>query len=466
MSGRDSRILVVDDEPGVLESLEILLSSEGYKVDVANSGQEALEKLKSQDYHLIITDVRMEGLDGIEVLKGVKGKNINIPVIIISAYASPESALKAMKEGAYDYLPKPFKISELKRVVKEALGEKRKGKDLERSYGAQLHFKYLIGESPSMKSVYNLIQKASEITSNVLIVGESGTGKELVARAIHENSARKQRPFVVINCAGLPETLIESELFGYKKGAFTGAHTDKEGYFQVADGGTVFLDEIGELTPTIQVKLLRFLQEKTFTAIGCTQEQRVDVRIIAATNKDLEKEVMEKRFREDLYFRLNVIKIEIPPLRERKEDIRPLAEFFLRKYASQYNKEIVRISSYALEILEDYSFPGNVRELENIIERSVALESSRIVLPDSLVMGRRLKGIVGEEPIPQDLGYSIGEPGFNLDNILEQIEAEFVARAMEKAKGNKKKAAQYLGISMRSLRYRLEKMGVSSPEEE
>ncbi|MFN3534781.1 MAG: sigma-54-dependent transcriptional regulator, partial [Desulfatiglandales bacterium] len=308
------RILVVDDEMGMCESLKLFFSKEGYRVDTAQSGAEALELLEKDTYHLLILDVRMRGMDGIDVLRKAKELKGEIPAIMISAYASPESAVNAMLEGAYDYLPKPFKISELKRVVKEALGEEGKVEEL--PIGPSVHFNLFVGESPGMKRVYTLIEKASQITCNVLILGESGTGKELVARAIHENSHRKDKPFVVVNCAGLPETLIESELFGYKKGAFTGALQDKKGYFEVADGGTVFLDEIGELTPGIQVKLLRFLQERTFVSIGCTEEKKVDVRVIAATNRAIEKEVLKGRFREDLYFRLNVLKINLPPLRE------------------------------------------------------------------------------------------------------------------------------------------------------
>jgi len=451
------RILVVDDEVGMVESLEIFLKKEGYIVDTATSGKEALERLKERHYDLLILDVRMEDIDGIEVLRRARNLSQDVTAIMISAYASPESAVNAMMEGAYDYLPKPFKIAELRRVIKEALGE-RVGQgpypDVK-----EAHYGYLVGESPGMKKVYQLIQKAAEITCNVLVLGESGTGKELVARAIHENSERRDKPFVVINCAGLPETLVESELFGYKKGAFTGALTDKVGYFQVADGGTVFLDEIGELTPTTQVKLLRFLQEKTFVAIGCTKERKVDVRVIAATNRDIEKEVVEKRFREDLYFRLNVLKIQIPPLRERKEDIELLANYFLKKYCKLYNKEIRKVSSYALEILRNYSFPGNVRELENIIERSVALESSKIILPDSLVLGyegrkHEAEGAFHLRPLTVDA------KDFDLDKALGEIEASYIISALELARGSKKRAAELLGINLRSLRYRLEKLGL------
>lgn len=450
----------MDDEIGMLESLRLFFSKEGYEVETASSGREAIDRLQKSFYDLLILDVRMKGLDGIEVLRRAKELNKDTKAIMISAYASPESAVSAMIEGAYDYLPKPFRISELKRVVKEALGDKEGTEPGPTE--PKVYLNYFVGESPGMKRVYSLIEKASKITCNVLILGESGTGKELVARAIHEHSERKNKPFVVLNCAGLPETLIESELFGYKKGAFTGALHDKMGYFEVADGGTVFLDEIGELTPAIQVKLLRFLQEKTFVAVGCTKEKKVDVRIIAATNRDIEKEVLENRFREDLYFRLNVLKIQVPPLRERKEDIEILANFFLRRYCRQYKKDIKRISSYALEILKEYSFPGNVRELENIIERSVALESSKIVLPESLVLG--YEGLRGGQDIGKKRSLPF-EKDFDLDKVLQEIEANYIIEALDAARGSKKKAAELLGINLRSLRYRLEKLGLRSKED-
>lgn len=307
-----------------------------------------------------------------------------------------------------------------------------------------------------MKKVYDLIERVAETKSNILISGESGTGKELAAKAIHYQSQRKDKPFVVINCAGIPENLIESELFGYKKGAFTGAVTDKEGLFGVAQGGTVFLDEIGELTPAIQVKLLRVIQERTFTAVGGVEEKRVDVRVISATNKSLEKEVMENRFREDLYFRLNVIQIEMPPLREREGDLPLLGRFFLEKYSKELGKDVKKISAYAMDILGQYSFPGNVRELENIIERSVALETSNIILPESLTLSR-FKAAT-ESGQKNRRATDMTREGVDLDKILAGIEKEYIMRAIEMSNGSRQKAADLLGISMRSLRYRLEKV--------
>ncbi|RLB42716.1 MAG: sigma-54-dependent Fis family transcriptional regulator, partial [Deltaproteobacteria bacterium] len=316
------------------EFLEIMLTAEGYDVTLASGGEEACAFLDKSRYDLIVTDIRMKDIDGIGVLKKAKAVDPNAVVILISAFATAETAVEAMKEGAYDYIPKPFKVRDFKRIVHEALRDRRGPREGEKRQDQEqrAHFGLIIGESPQMTKIYNLIKKVAGTNTNVLISGESGTGKELVARAIHELSTRRENPFVVINCAGIPETLIESELFGYTKGAFTGASSDREGLFDIAHGGTVFLDEVGELSPTIQVKLLRVIQERTFTPVGGREERRVDVRFISATNKDLEKEVLEGKFREDLYFRLNVIHIEIPPLRERTGDIPLLAQHFLEKY--------------------------------------------------------------------------------------------------------------------------------------
>jgi two-component system response regulator PilR (NtrC family) len=305
-----------------------------------------------------------------------------------------------------------------------------------------------------MKKVYDLIERVSNTKSNILISGESGTGKELVAKAIHQQSQRKDRPFVAINCAGIPETLIESELFGYKKGAFTGAVTDKAGLFEAADGGTVFLDEVGDLTPTIQVKLLRVIQERTFTSVGGTEEKRVDVRFISATNRDLEREVMENRFREDLYFRINVIKISMPPLREREGDLPLLSQFFLEKYSQEFGKDVKKISAYAMDILSQYSFPGNVRELENIIERSVTLETSNIVLPESLTLSHFQKDKY--KPNENRRLTDLTPEGINLNEVIQRIEKEYIQKAITMSNGSKQKAAELLGISLRSLRYRIE----------
>jgi two-component system response regulator PilR (NtrC family) len=459
LSGKEPEsILVVDDERSMREFLDIMLTKEGYRVSFAESGEEAWELLENQAFDLLITDIRMKDVDGIAVLKRAKELRPETVVIMISAFATAETAVEAMREGAYDYIPKPFKVREFKRIVKDALQSRKplpEGKD-KGLLGSHYHFGFLVGESPQVKKVYDLIERVAPTKTNILISGESGTGKELVARAIHGESPRKDKPIVVINCAGIPENLIESELFGYKKGAFTGAASDKEGLFEAADGGTVFFDEVGELPPAIQVKLLRVIQERTFVAVGGTEEKSVDVRFISATNKELEEEVMDGRFREDLYFRLNVIHIAMPPLRERDGDLPLLAQHFLEKYALELGKDVKKISAYAMEILRQYPFPGNVRELENIIERSVALEASNIVLPESLTLSDFRRGPTPENRRRTDLTTS----GIELDKVMADVERDYILKAMEMARGSKQKAAQLLGISMRSLRYRLDKLGL------
>jgi two-component system response regulator PilR (NtrC family) len=451
-----SSILVVDDELSMREFLEILLANEGYAVSCAESGEDACTILDGETFDLVITDIRMDNIDGLDVLRKVKELNPEIPVIIISAYATAETAVEAMKEGAYDYIPKPFEVEEFKRILRDAIRKKAPSRGEEDRLTGGLHFGCLIGESPQMKKIYELILRVAETKTNILISGESGTGKELVARAIHEQSPRCEKPFVVINCAGIPETLIESELFGYKKGAFTGANTDKGGFFEAADGGTVFVDEIGELSPAIQVKLLRVIQEKTFTRIGETQERTVDVRFISATNKNLEQEVMDGTFREDLFFRLNVIEIQMPPLREREGDLSLLAHRFLEIYSRELGKDIKKVSAYAMDILGKYQFPGNIRELENIIERSVALETSNIVLPQSLTLSDFKKTRVREDRRRTDLG----PDGIRLDEVMTEIERDYIMKAIEMTYGSHKKAAELLGITYQSLRHRLSKLKI------
>ena len=457
MSGPETHsILVVDDDKSMREFLEILLVKDGYRVFLAENGERGCEILDLQPFDLVITDIRMKDIDGIGVLKKAKQVNPDSVVVMISAFATADTAVEAMREGAYDYIPKPFKVKDFKKIVKDALKSRKMPtiKKEKEAGGYNYHFDYLIGESPQMKKVYGLVERVSNTKSNILISGESGTGKELVAKAIHRQSQRKARPFVAINCAGIPETLIESELFGYKKGAFTGAVTDKAGLFEVADGGTVFLDEVGELTPSIQVKLLRVIQERTFTSVGGTEEKRVDVRFISATNKDLEKEVLENRFREDLYFRINVIKISMPPLRIREGDLPLLSQYFLEKYSRDFGKDVKKISAYAMDILSQYSFPGNVRELENIIERSVTLETSNIVLPESLKLShfQKDKYMSDENRRHTDLT----PEGIDLDKMIKRIEKEYIQKALAMSNGSKQKAAKLLKISLRSLRYRLQ----------
>jgi len=455
--------LVVDDERSMREFLDILLTKEGYQVSVAASGRDACQVVEQNKYDVIITDIKMQDVNGIEVLKKAKAVSPESIVIMISAFATAETAVEAMREGAYDYIPKPFKVRDFKKIVRDALESKtpRTVEDADDRSKVRFHFGCLIGDSPQMRKVYDLVERVGPTKSNVFISGESGTGKELVAKAIHRESPRKDKAFVVINCAGMPENLIESELFGYRKGAFTGAATDKEGLFDVADGGTVFFDEVGELTPAIQVKLLRVIQERTFTAVGGTEERSVDVRFISATNKDLESEVMKERFREDLFFRLNVIHVNMPPLRERDGDLPILAQYFLEKYSAEIGKNVKKISAYAMDLLKQYQFPGNVRELENIIERSVALETSNIVLPESLTLSNFQRERNRENRRRRDLT----PEGINVDEILGEIEREYILKSLELAHGSKQKAATLLGITMRSLRYRLDKLGmITSPD--
>jgi two-component system response regulator PilR (NtrC family) len=455
------KILVVDDERSMREFLEIMLHKDGYIVRCAENGKVALDLFRQETFDLVITDIRMKPVDGLEVLQRCKAIAPQTIVIIISAYASAETAVAAMKEGAYDYLPKPFKIEEMRAVIQNAMASRSGEARLRDVPEGPLHFGALIGESAAMRKLYELIERVAGTSSNVLITGESGTGKELVARAIHQQSPRCGAPLVPVNCGGVPETLIESELFGYRKGAFTGAATSRKGLVDAAQGGTLFLDEIGELSPTLQVKLLRLVQERTIRMVGGIEDLPVDVRIISATNRDLEKMVIEGMFREDLFYRLNVIHLSIPPLRQRREDIPKLADHFLQKFRARLGKDIRKISAYAMDILMSYNFPGNVRELENIIERSIALESSSIVLPDSLTLSvhKRIQESPMSVPAP------VIVEGFDLDHHLADVEKELLLRAMESAQGVKFKAAELLGISFRSFRYRLAKYGMAVDDE-
>jgi two-component system response regulator PilR (NtrC family) len=462
MTPKETHILVVDDELSMRELLEILLTKEGYKISCAGDGKEAISILKEKKFDLLLCDIKLGDITGLEVLRAAKAKSQDTIVIMISAYATAETAVEAMNDGAYDYVPKPFDTNELKKTISNALKLKYLEKDkaiIEDEVKGNLHFNIIVGSAPRMMHIYDMIRQLSKALTNVMITGESGTGKELIARAIHSESDRKDKPFVVINCGGIPDTLMESELFGYKKGAFTGASHDKKGLFEIADKGTIFLDEIGELTVPLQVKLLRVVQEKMFKAVGGNEDIKVDIRIISATNKKLEKEVIEGRFREDLFYRLNVVEIKVPPLRERMKDLRILAQHFLEKYTRQMGKEIDKISSYAIDLLNKYDFPGNIRELENLIERSVALSSTNIILPDSLALSihkkRWIEGVKGRR-------FDLDEVtnGVDLDAILREIERAYIEKALENANNEKQRAAELLGINFRALRYRLDKLKI------
>lgn len=453
-----AKILVVDDDQGMREFLEIMLTRESYRVTCAANVEKALGRCRKEQFDLVITDLKMPGASGIEFIKKLKDLSPETMVILITAYASGETAVTAMKEGAYDYIEKDFDVEELKVTIRNALAKRGVKKDdalFIKEVQDALCFGNIIGNSKEILKVYGIIKKVADTTANVLILGESGTGKELVAKAIHDNSPRKNMPFVVINCGGIPENLLESELFGYMKGSFTGAYLDKPGLFEIARGGTIFLDEISELPPALQVKLLRVVQEKTFRRIGGAENMKVDVRIISATHQSLEKRVKEGAFREDLFYRLNVIPIHIPPLRKRKEDIPLLTKYFIEKYSSEFGKEIKTMSAYALELLMDYQFPGNIRELENIIERSIVMEQSNIILPENLVLAGNMpsQGYIHEDA-------DIPPEGIDLNEEVAKLERMLIEKALEKAKGSKTKAAELLRVSPDSLRYRIEKLGI------
>ena len=462
MAEEQKTILVVDDELSMREYLELMLAREGYAVTTAESGKAANALLEKQFFDLVLLDIRLGDISGLDVLRKAKSLHPKTIVIMISAYATAENAVEAMNEGAYDYLPKPFDNDELKDTIAKALQLKTLKDEkahIDSELKESLHYGRIVGNSPRMQHIYEVIEQVAPTRTNVLITGESGTGKELIARAIHDQSERADKPFVVINCGSIPETLVESEFFGYKKGAFTGANHDKKGLFEAADTGTLFLDEIGELNLQMQVRLLRVLQERGFKPVGSNEDVSVDIRILAATNKNLEEEVIAGRFREDLFYRINVVEIKVPPLRERKSDLRALAQHFLEKYSREAGKEITKISSYAVDLLKKYDFPGNIRELENLIERSVALSTTNILLPDSLTLSihkrRWIEGI-------QNRRFDLDEvaKGVALDSILEEIEKAYLEKALEFSNGSKNKAAELLGISFRSFRYRCSKLGI------
>jgi len=454
------KILVADDEQSMREFLDIMLKKEGYKVSLASNGEEVAKLVENDLFDLVLLDIRMPKLDGISALKRIKANAPETVVIMITAFASADTAIKAMKEGAYDYITKPFKVEEIKLIIKNALEKKNLQKEnilLKQAVRDRFHFGNIIGQSPKMVALYDLLEKVSPTKTNILITGESGTGKELVAKAIHYNSPRKDKPFVTLNCGAIPESLIESELFGHMKGAFTDAIATKKGLFEVADEGTIFLDEISELPLLMQVKLLRVLQDKEFKRVGGTEDIRVDVRIIAATNKELEEAVKEKRFREDLFYRLNVIQIKLPPLRDRRDDIQTLANHFLKKYSQELSKNISKIAPEALQILMNYEYPGNVRELQNIIERAVALESS----PD--LTAHNLSSYLNDQPLLKRgaIDVEIPSEGIDLEKMVEDLERTLLLKALDRTKGIKKKAAELLHINFRSMRYRLEKYGLN-----
>jgi two-component system response regulator PilR (NtrC family) len=451
-----ARVLVVDDERSMQEFLEIFFRAEGYEVTTAGDVATAVMHLEGDEFDVAITDMQMPGGSGIDVLHACHEHSPDTVVIMITAFASTESAIEAMKEGAYDYVTKPFKVDELRIVVEKALEKKLLASENQRlrsELRSQTRDRSVVGNSAEIRRVFELVAQVADTKANVLISGESGTGKEIIARSIHESSRRCGKPFVAINCAAIPETLLESELFGHVKGSFTGAVANKVGLFETAEGGTLFLDEVGELTLPIQVKLLRTIQEKTFRRVGGTSDARADVRILAATNRSLEVEVASGRFREDLYYRLNVIEIVLPPLRDRREDIPLLVAHFVDKYAAEVGRSIERVSDEVMARLAEYRFPGNVRELENIIERAIALSRG-----DSLEVSSLPPSVLASAPT--EMGTRISSEGIDLEAMVNDYERGLLSEALRASGGVKKRAAALVGVSFRSFRYRLEKLGL------
>jgi len=458
-----AKILIVDDEQSMREFLAILLKRQGYEVEAAESGEVALPLIASAAFDVVLTDLWMGKVTGLDVLRHAMDHSPGTQVVMMTAHGTTETAIEAMKEGAYDYLTKPFKNAAVTVVCAKAAEKAalvRENFQLKRQIAEQGHFEDIVGRSATMKRVFEMIARVARTRTTILVCGESGTGKELVARAIHARSAVAAGPFVAVNCGAIPAELLESELFGHVKGAFTGAGRDRPGLFQAAEGGTLFLDEIGELPLGMQVKLLRVLQEKRIRRVGEAREMDVDCRIVAATNRDLRQMVESNTFREDLFYRLNVIQLDLPPLRERKEDIGPLIQHFVHKYSTDHGKVFLGLTEEAARILFNYPFPGNIRELENIIERMVTLESgewlSKDVLPYHMMQEQSFNQLADDLEIPED--------GLDLEGMVERLERNLLMKALERSGGVRKRAAELLGISFRSIRYRLDKYGIGDDD--
>ena len=452
-------ILVVDDEPNMRRILSAVLEKEGFQVLTAGDGQEALRIFavgRASSLVLVITDLKMPKMDGLQLLSEIHQRDSRVPVVLITAHGTIETAVEAMKRGAYEFITKPFDTEEIKMIVKKALAvQETSNKEvgvqnfapLLTGPGAEFQ---IIGKSRKMQEVYETVQKVSQSVATVLILGESGTGNELIARAIHTNSPRSKKPFIRVSCAALPETLLESELFGYEKGAFTGAATRKPGRFELAHEGTIFLDEIGDVSPATQVKLLRILQEREFERLGGVETIKVDVRVIAATSRDLKKALEMETFREDLFYRLNVVSVLLPPLGERKEDIPDLIQYFLERFCIREKKEVKTVNPEALHLLLQYDWPGNIRELENVIEKIVVLHEEKIILPESLP-----EIIVGAGFKPAQERSASGGLKAAIQETASEVERKKIIEALTQTKGNRTKAAQLLGISRRTLQIKM-----------
>jgi len=454
------RILVVDDEASMREFLTICLRRAGHEVRAVESGEQAITALDEEPCDLVITDLRLRGMDGLSVLRQARQRVPPPEVLVVTAYATAESAISALKQGAYDYLTKPFKVDEALLGVERALERLallRENLSLREQLSGRYRLDRMVGKSEAMRRVFDLCRRVSPTRTSVLLLGESGTGKELVARAIHSVGPRASAPFVAVNCGAIPETLLESELFGHTRGAFTGAVAQQVGLFQSAHGGTLFLDEVAELPAAMQVKLLRALQERRIRPVGATEEREVDVRVIASTNRDLGLAVEEGRFREDLFYRLNVITIHLPALRERRGDIPLLAEHFVRRHAAEQNKDIRGFDTDAMALLCEYGYPGNVRELENLVERAVTLATG-------VEIGADLLPSLARRPEPAAAAQLPAE-GLDLDGFIGNVERDLIGQALERSGGSRTEAAKLLGITFRSLRYRLDKYGIDAGED-
>jgi len=471
-------ILLVDDSPRICEHLAEILEPEGYRIDRATGGEEALRRLASRSFDLIITDLRMPGVDGMDLLRHLRANSPDTLAIVSTGYGSVKSAVEATKLGAFDFLTKPVKAEEIVHTVKRALEHrslKQENAALKQELCRQYEFKNIVGDSEAIRRVFRIIEKIAETDSTVLILGESGTGKELVARAVHYNSHRKDKPLIPVNCGAIPSELLESELFGHEKGAFTSAIRTRIGRFELANGGSIFLDEIGDMSPSLQVKILRVLQEHAFERIGGTRTINVDIRVIAATNKDLERAVRDDRFREDLYYRLNVIPIRVPPLRERKEDMRLLVDHFLTQFSQERGRQIKSLGPQVMERFYAYGWPGNVRELENVIERIFILsEGEQIALDD---LPRRLQDAVASDAVPTGAvsalptlasqaveaplsAVQLTEKGICFNTAVSDFEKMLIVEALDRTGWIKNKAAQFLGLNRTTLVEKIKKKNI------